>query len=183
MIQITADTSKLQSAIQTLKSIPGAYERAAKSVMSRVVQSVRQEAVNQTRDKYWITAGRVRKAFYQRNTSTGAEIRVSGKRVSLKHYKVSPSKPSKRRKLLSGAVKRASGLKQIPRRFLIPVQGKYYGFQRIGRERNAIRSLVAPAIPQIVGNDETISAMTEKAQETFEKRMQHEMMRAIGAIK
>ena len=183
MIQITADTKQIQQAVQTLKSIPGAYEKAAHSVMWRVVQSVRQEAVNQTRDKYWITAGRVRKAFYVRRSDFGGEIRVSGSRVNLKDYKLHPGRPPKRRKILSGAVKKTGGLKAIPRSFLIPRQGSYYGFERIGRGRDAIRSLVAPAVPQIVGNDQTIDAMTQKAQETFEKRMQHEMMRAIGAVR
>ncbi|MBR1487091.1 MAG: phage tail protein, partial [Synergistaceae bacterium] len=79
---------------------------------------------------------------------------------------------------IRGAVKR-DGIKSIPDGFLVNRGGKYKPFTRTGTGKWSIKSLVSPAIPQIVKNEEIVKIVEQKAVERFEKRLDHEVMRML----
>ena len=57
-------------------------------------------------------------------------------------------------------------------------------FRRIrpGKSWSNIEHVVSPSIPQIVKNKETVTVVEKRAREVFEKRLEHEVMRFLGAL-
>lgn len=107
-----------------------------------------------------------------------------GKRLNLAQYKISPSKPLKHRYKLYGAVKRGA-LKPINRGFLLRLgrSGKIYAFSRKGKGRWNIEGVHSPAVPQLIKNEDTIKYIAENAQSRFSERMNHEILRVLGAFR
>ena len=112
-----------------------------------------------------------------------------GKRHSLRDYKISPTKPQKgENTLIYGAVKRDGGLKPLKKRrskkptaFLVRLaNGKYYPFYRIGEGKHKIKGYMSPSIPQLMKNRKNVEEATLEAQRTFEKRLEHELLRQWG---
>lgn len=107
----------------------------------------------------------------------GAVI-ARGTRKPLTQYAISPKNIPVKAGGFRGAVKRAGGLKRIPLAYLIP--GKN-GLNAVIRDKfgdtERVRVLMSPSVPQLVKNKETVAEAEKKAQETFERRLVHELKR------
>ena len=176
-------------ALDRLKSL---FPRVLPRVINRTMDGLRTDAVRETTEKYFVKAKDVRASLSFRKATAGnlmGAMVSKGKRHSLADYKLTPSTPSPgKRPSVKGAVKKAGGLKPLSRAFLVKrAGGRYFPYYRIGyrsdnRQRAEIRSYISPSMPQIVKNEETVRAMELGAEERFTKRLNHEIMRAIGAI-
>ena len=176
-------------ALDRLKSL---FPRVLPRVINRTMDGLRTDAVRETTEKYFVKAKDVRASLSFRKATAGnlmGAMVSKGKRHSLADYKLTPSTPSPgKRPSVKVAVKKAGGLKPLSRAFLVKrAGGRYFPYYRIGyrsdnRQRAEIRSYISPSMPQIVKNEETVRAMELGAEERFTKRLNHEIMRAIGAI-
>ena len=163
----------------TLKGFPSNVRSSARKALRDTLKHVRAGLVRETTGKYYITASRVRKAM----TVEGTSIKVSGTREGIEKYKVSPTRPGKRQREVMGAVKQG-GLKPLGHNvFLMKSGTKYIPMARLTRKRFPIKHVIAPAIPQIASNPETLEVMQERAEEYFSKRMNYWVMQSIGAVK
>ena len=179
MLSIKINEQDLLRAKNLLAHIPKAYNQAVKSALGRTLESMRTEAVKKTSELYNIKSSVVRKSF-QLEKSRGLLI-SRGPRLKIVDYKFTPNRP--RAKNYMGAV-RKNGLKNFPSAFIIRQGGaqKDYPYIRVGKKRWDIKAIFSPAVPQILQNPETISAIEEKAGEVFSQRLNHEVMRALGVF-
>ena len=60
--------------------------------------------------------------------------------------------------------------------------GKHRGvYERIGVERFPVRELYGPATPQMMySNEDVLDEIEEKMAETYEKRIDHEILRVLN---
>lgn len=192
MINLQISNSALQRANQALRQIQSQFPQAVARAVNRTMDGLRTDAVRETTAKYFVKAKDVRASLSFRKATAGnlmGAMVSKGKRHSLADYKLTPNAPTPgKRPSVRGAVKKAGGLKPLSRAFLVKrADGRYFPYYRIGydsgnRQHAEIRSYISPSMPQIVKNEETVRAMELGAEERFAKRLDHEVMRILGAI-
>ena len=180
-INITFDIAQaLKRAGIVIEKAPDQIRRSVSLAIDRSLETFRTTSVRETARKYFVKQQYVRahltlKKSYGGNMN-GAVIASSYRRL-LSHYKITPSKPPVKDGTFRGAVKRAGGLKPIPPAFLMPakngemlptIRDKFGDYERL-------RTLRSPSVTQLVKNKETVAEAEEKARETFEKRLVHEL--------
>ena len=183
MIDISVEP--LQRANAALRGISGALPRVLSLATNRTLEGLRSDAVSETRKRYHVKASDVRKTLTLKKASAGhlmATMLSQGPRRSLAAYKLTPSSPPRGGKGLKGAVK-TDGLKPLKDAFLVKRGGQYKPYIRIGGGRDGIEPIISPAIPQIIKNEESVAAMEKGASERFGKRLDHEILRLLGAFK
>lgn len=183
-MNILISNEGLERANNALKHIKGAFPRAVASATNRVLEGMRTDAVAETKARYFAKPAEIRKTITLKKTSAGnlnGAMISKGSRKTLADYQLIPKSPKKGMKGLQGAVKR-DGLKNIKGGFLLARGGKNKPYVRTGSGKWAVQVLVSPAIPQIIKNEEIVKVIEEKASERFEKRIDHEVMRLLGAL-
>lgn len=189
-VRVMIEQTALARAYNALKHIPGAFPRAVAAATNRALETVRTEAVRETAKRYFVKAGEVRKTFTPKRANAGnlyGTMTSRGKRKNIAKYQISPKTPrAGREKGFKGAVKRDGGLKPLPTgTFMLntPNAGPVL-FLRIasGRAWQNITHVTSPSIPQIVKNEETVEVIETRAREVFMKRLDHEVMRLLGAL-
>lgn len=181
---ISISMKNLERAEKTLSYIKGAFPKAVAAATNRTLEGMRTDVVAETKEKYFVKPSEIRKTITLKKASAGnlgGAMISRGSRKSLADYQLSPKTPKKGMKNLQGAVKR-TGLKTLEGAFLVRRGGKYKPYHRKGSGKWNIAPYISPAIPQIIKNDETVKVVEEKATERFEKRLNHEVLRLLGAI-
>ena len=182
-INITFDIAQaLKRAGVIIKEAPDQIKRSVSLAIDRSLETFRTTSVRETAHKYFVQQKYVRahltlKKSYGGNMN-GAVIASSYRRL-LSHYKITPSKPPVKEGTFRGAVKRAGGLKPIPPAFLMPAKTKNGEMLPTIRDKfgdyERLRTLRSPSVTQLVKNKETVAEAEQKARETFEKRLIHEL--------
>lgn len=182
MLDIKLDSQNLERAQKLLSGIPGGYKRAVNSALRRTLTQMKTQAAKLTREKYYLKAGEINKTLSVSVSAMTGRITSRGKKLPISDYYISPKTRVKNMKGLRAAVKR-DGIKFINKAFLVRLggAGKYYPYVRVGKARWDIRRIMSPAVPQAMGNPEIISELEEFAGEKFNERLDHEVMRIIGA--
>jgi len=150
---------------------------------------MRTEAAQETSGRYFAKSGEVKSTITLKHASAGnlhGAMISRGGRKKLQQYKLTPNNPTGKQRGFRGAVKREGGLKPLPKgTFMMntPTAG-WVLFRRIrqGKGWGNIEHIVSPSIPQIVKNEETVAVVEKRAREVFEKRLDHEVMRLLGAL-
>ena len=188
-LEIAEFDEDLVRAYQLLKKIPGAFPQAVSNAVNRTLETVRSEAVRGTAGRYFVKQGEVRKTIDLKKTSAGnlhGAMISRGKRKRLQEYKLTPNSPAGNKKGFKGAVMREGGLKPLPKgTFMMntPTAG-WLLFNRIrpGKGWGNIEHIGSPSIPQIIKNRETFAEMQLRADRVFWQRLDHEVMRILGAL-
>lgn len=168
----------------------GEFKKQAPSViaraLNRAVENTRTNAVRKTTEQYGIKAKDVRAtiSIVKANKNTlGAVVKSKGPMLPLSKFKVNPSNPRPKNppKVLKVAVKK-NGLKEILGAFVADVNGNKV-FRREGKSRLPIKQLFAPAVPIMIGNANVLDYIESEALKVFDKRLDHEINRALGSGK
>ena len=188
MVELKVDIKGFERAAKLIAHIPGAVAKARKYAVSKALTAVRATAVDRTTEEYYVKGKEIRSSIMMQRGQDNARMIIRGKRLLISHYIMSPKAPPKRgRYNLMGAVKRAGGLKPLgDRAFLMRTRTgkKYAPMRRKGRSRLPVEPIMAPAIPQIIGdNDMTVEAMTKAAQDAMTQEFQRQAMRILGVIR
>ena len=199
MVNLQISNEKLAQANSALRKILSESPRAVARAVNRTTDGLRTDSVRETSERYFVKPKDVRASLSFRSATPGnlmGAMVSKGKRHSLADYQISPKKPQYQRNNegkkiqvpVTAAVKRAGGLKSFKAPltnavFLVKRSGgKYFPFYRVGEGKWKINSLIAPSIPQIINNKETVEAMEKGAEERFKKRLNHETMRLLGVL-
>lgn len=176
---ITIDGAQLDRARAALAGIDNGFSKALRSSLNRGSLGFVTDAVRGTTKRYHAKASVVRAAItrkYAQLSDLNALITVSGKRKSIKEYKLVPSsRGSGKRKPLKGAVKK-DGLKSLGKAFFV-------GDKPYFREPQGLRPIISPSVPQIVKNKETVKEASAGASMRFRKQLDHEIVRLLGGLK
>lgn len=190
IVDVRIDQMYLDKAYKALRAIPGAFPKAVSMAVNRTVEHMRTDAVSETEKRYFTKANEIRKTMTLKKasaTNMNAIMLSRGGRKKLSDYKLTPKTPLAGRKTgFKGAVKREGGLKPLPKgTFMMntPNAGPVL-FLRVspGRAWRNIKHVHSPSIPQIMKNKETAEIVEERAIETFKKRLDHEVLRILGAL-
>jgi hypothetical protein len=178
MIHVSSE--KLEHARISLAGIPGGAQRAVKSALHRVADGLKTDAVKETKQRYHLLPGEIRRHLLLKKAA-GANQSVSliatGRRKPISEYKAQG-----RGKSLRVAV-RTTGLKTLRTGFVSDKNGrKTVMYLPQGQGRPAM-PVISPSVPQAIANKETRSIMEKQAHERFEKRLDHEILRLLGAFK
>ena len=148
--------------------------------MKNALKAAKQSISRSLTEEYYLKQGEINRSIKPGISAKTTKyhtsfIKITGQRLSLEHYKLSPSKRGKKPKTLYGAVKREGGLKSLGSAFLYAPHGKYKPFQRIGSPRLPIEKLVGPAIPQLV-------QWNERLQERAIAEARNELLNALREV-
>ena len=170
-----------------LSNVPKGIERAMASAINRAAQSGRTEAVKKVRERYIVKASTVREPLKIERASSSSPIailRAVGRVIPLSKFKIRPSKPTPgRSKPVTATVIKGKG-GTIPKAFVARMPTGHVGvYRRKGRPRLPIMELYGPSVPQMIGNEEVMRALEEKAQQTLDERMEHDITRLLEGIK
>ena len=166
----------LRDAQMFLVGIKKGYDAATSRAMNRAATSGRSAAVRTIREEYTIKASTVRSNFKilkATRTSLEAIVYSKGPQIPLVNYRVSPKTDTTgaKRKQVRVAVKKKGGLKPLGQSFIY----KGRPLQRLGSSSLPVKEVYGPAIPLIAGNDAVQKNVEKTMEETFLKRLDHEV--------
>lgn len=180
MIEITEDT--INKVHTLLSEIPNGAEKVFSRAINRALVTARSEAYKGVTGEYAITRGVIKNYTTDniKNASAGDTCGVlifSGKQIPL--YKYTTTKPRKPGKgPVFGGQKTA---KLISDAFYINVTQKKEGiFKRTSKDRLPIEQLFGSSMRSMVSNTVVMEEVYNKAQETLDKRIDHEISRLLG---
>ena len=151
MIEISAEQIERVNLI--LSSIPGGAQKAISSVIRRANSTVKAETVRQITGTYAISAQRVR---------AGGNIRTQRAEVK-------------------AAVMRGNGQTPFVHAFIARMKSGHTGmFERETGRSFPVTEFMAQSTAQMAGNEEVLEQVSEKAQETVNKRIEHEITRILN---
>lgn len=174
----------LEKAAKLLSEVPNGYEAAISRSMNRAATAGRSAAVSTIRQEYTIKASTVRRNFtIHKATRSDLEALVTSKgpRIPLVNYKTRPKTDTtgNARKPVRVAVKARGGLKPLGKSFVY--RGKI--LQRLDTSSLPVQEVYGPAIPVLSGNNEVVDNVEKTMQETFLKRLDHEIGYLLGGGK
>ncbi len=172
----------------------GQYSKKAPTVMMRALNrattTAKTEVIKQAKENYFVGSAEARKTITITKATRDrlrAVVTSKATRRELIAFKVSPKnpKPKKRPKMVKVAVKKEGGLKELLGAFVRSgtSSGKPHVFMREGKERYPIHIKYGPSVPEMIGknlNNRGFKVLVEKrVQETYEKRLDHEIKRVL----
>lgn len=186
-VDVKIDTSSLGKVVVELndfgaKEIPKAMSRAINRTISSVQTDMKREAVK----GYEVISADVAKTLKTRKatkSNLSAQATSQGRPLALRHFKVKPSKrPSKAmKKKLQVKIKKSGGYQELnanPAGFW----GRGNVFAREGKSRLPIRRLYSLSIPQMISEPHALARIKENAENTLQKRVEHEINQSINRI-
>lgn len=186
MIEFTSD--KIAKAEELLKGIGNALPRVQANAINRSLQSARAEAVRSVTQDYLISAGDVRKVIVIKNATLNnpaGSISAKGSPIPLSKFNaVVKGTGKKTKKSVMARVKRDGAPKPIKKAFIATTASGHKGvWIRAGKSRLPLKLLYGPSIPQMLQAENVSKQIEQKAAETLDKRLDHEINRVLEAGK
>lgn len=180
---VTVTKGQIEKARELLHGFPGATRKVLAKSVNRSITSVRTEAVRKTREIYTVKARDVRDTIHLTRSKpsrlTGV-ISSVGSALPLSSFDHRPTTVNgKRRTPIRVTVKRGEH-QALDRAFIARVGGNKSIYERVGKKRMPIRKLYSLSVPQMIGNEGTVQSMADKARETMDKRLDHEIDRVLN---
>ena len=179
-VEILGGQEQLDRYSKLLAGIPDGLERAQFNAMKRAGERAKTHAGRFAAARYEISKGGFDK-YTQTKVEAGGTATLSvtfmGQVIPLKQFTVRSSAHG-----LYAKVKDGGGI--IPRAFFgYSSHGRSMGgnvFQRLGISRLPIKKLFGPSGPQMLNDDQVKSEMDQLITETYEERMEHEVLRLMN---
>lgn len=175
MVELELDKSAVQTiekALETLKE--DRVRRVCQAASKRAATTARKAGTQALRNIYAIKGVSVVKSGVSINKlNDGTEMRIKGGYTSAqKYFKVK----SLKRKGVFVSIKKGTETK-VPNGF-VSTAGIF--MKRQGKDRYPLKGIYGPALPQMFGNENVMNAMQKEGMEMYEKRLYHELERALG---
>ncbi len=179
-----AAEDSIARAQKLLAGISGGWQKAVGSALSRAAASGKTVAKTAVSKEYTISSGEFLRQtqninHYVRETDGAVSVQFGfkGNVISLMKFRTSITQSG----LVSTQVKRADSPEILNRAFRAKM-GQHIGiYERIGVDRFPVQELYGPATPQMMySNEEVTDQIEKKVYETYEKRIDHEIMRLLN---
>ena len=164
--------------------IPGGVYKAVGSALTRAASAGKTEAKRAAAQEYTIGSGDFLR--YTRNInhfvrSGDGSVEVvfgfAGYPIPLLHFQMSIDSEGRP----VAHVKRSNTPETLRHAFRANVGGRRGIYERMGAERLPIQQLYGPATTQMMyANENVLDAIEEKMAETYEKRIDHEILRVLN---
>lgn len=184
MIELELDRKGVAVAEAAMKALSD--DKIAKIVQRssrRAAITARKVGTQAIREIYAVKGAEVVKSGVSfRSLTDGTEIRVKGNYpLAEKMYKTKVKKSGifvSIKKGTEAKVERGFVNPKAERGFVNPKSRLFV--QRQGRDRMPLKGVYGPALPQLFGNARVQDAMQEEGMDMYEKRLWHELDRALG---
>ena len=178
---ITVKVKSKKADYRELQNLPKNVRIAVLNAMRSVRAELKQQVITQTVQQYYLTKSQIRKAW--QDTPKG--FKVSSGMLTLDKYKLIPKSPRKKY-VLRGAVKKASGIKPLGRNAFLLRAGRVLPAARLTKKRYPLKILAGPSIPQAVqgafSDEETEGVLSARAEVIFQKKL-NEALSRLGVKK
>lgn len=180
MIKISVENIK--NAQKMLEIAPKEVTNAALAAINRTADTVNAQASKSIRERYTVQAKDVKKhvkKYRAKKSSLTAKIIGTGDRLLITHFEVKRNKkgPVKVRVLKGGS------LKSVPGMFFGTTKRGFTGaLKRIGKTRYPLDVPHGPSISSMFGNRDIMRKLTAVADETLNKRFEHEISYRFSKI-
>ncbi len=190
MAEINVDTKQLQRvAVELAEVSKKDVPKAVVAAINRTIQTVGTDMKREAVAGYEIKSGDVQKTLKLKRASASNMQAVAssvGKPLGLFHFKVRPRKqPKNPKKYIKVKIKKSDGFKEIkksPRAFIANKNAANV-FKRVGKNRLPIERLTTLSIPQMISRPAAIENIQRHAQETLQKRVDHEIEYRLSKVK
>ncbi len=171
--------------VEKLEKLFSKTPKEARTVFARSINrsavTARSKASQEIRAKYIIRASDAKSAIKINKATASklsAQVRASGPATPLMKFDVTPTKPNNA--IVRARVKKSGGRKPITHGFIAGMSNSHTNvFIRVSKSRLPIKGLYGPSIAQMMGEDTVIKSIATHAQETLDKRIEHEMNRLL----
>jgi hypothetical protein len=182
MIEIT--NQQIERVNLILGGIKNAPNKVFYNTINRGLSTVRSKSGKMIRETYRIkqkdiTSNRNMKVKRASSSKLEGQIEFGGAVIPLIKFKVTPSQP--KRKVVSVSVLKNEGAKRLQSAYVANL-GRYgVGvFERMTRKRETSQQLFGPSTAHMMENEEVLQKVEAAAQETVNKRIEHEISRILN---
>ena len=179
---VTADEKMIADVQKRLEEFPNKAPNAIRSALNRGVTNMNSNARKEVRKDYNIKAGDISptlKVFRAAGSNLSASVNSKGGVIPLDRFKVTPRTINPNRKSPIKAAVKKGAAKSLGSGFMADVNGPKV-FRRQSTARLPIQRLFGPSVPSMLGNEKTREEIQKQGQETFEKRLEHEITRILN---
>lgn len=173
----------LDRANKMLAGIPGGIWKAASSAMKRAGETAKTKAGQFAAAEYAIN-----KATFMQNVSQKSKIdgdssgvasmsiRFAGTVIPLIAFNTKFSKSG----AVQTQVKRNGGAATLQHAFVAQIFGSTGVFERVGAPRFPVEQKYGPSTGHMMQNEKVVEQMDETIRSTFDKRIEHEILRVLN---
>ena len=184
MIEITSEQLERVSLI--LSGIPGGAEKALSGAIRRANSTVRAETVRQIAAVYNVTAQRARAEGNIHAIVQGGgggvvgTVSFAGHKIPLYQFSVSPTVPVQRATVRAASM-RNHGMTPFAHAFIARMRSGHTGmFERETGSSFPVNEFMGLSTAQMAGNEQVLEKVSDKAQETVNNRLEHEITRILN---
>lgn len=169
-IEFRYDEHMLRTIERALGSLKGESRKVLKNAVNKTAKQAKAALALKAQETYVVKKTSFTKSMATKNATIAkpeAIIKVTGKQMELKDFKVSPAtyKPKDRPPITKAKVLLSSSLKGLAsntKAFLAKFKNGHVSVvQRRGKERYPLKKLLSNSIPKMVGNQEKVYGIVE----------------------
>lgn len=183
VIRIEPAAGQLERVNKLLAGFPGGAFKAVYAALKRAGDTAKTKAGQFAAAQYTISKGTFMSNVNTKSSVSGdmggaAELRISyaGSVLPLLAFHTRAS----RNGLVQTQVMRSGGAVTLQHAFIAPVFGQTAVFERVGAPRFPVRQLFGPSTGHMMQNEQVAEQMSETIQDTFDKRVEHELLRVLN---
>lgn len=166
-----------------LATVPGGVFKASSAALKRAGETAKTRAGQFAAAEYTINKGDfMHKVSSKSHISGGAggvvsmSISFSGHVLPLLTFNTTYSRDGS----VQTQVKRNGGVAKLEHAFVAHIFGPTAVFERVGAPRFPVEQKFGPSTGHMMQNDEVIKKMDETIRDTYEKRVEHEILRVLN---
>lgn len=176
--------SSLDRVQKVLAGISGGWQKAVGSALSRAAAAGKTVAKKAVTQEYTISQGEflaqtknINHYVLEGFGGVSVEFGYVGYVIPLMKFNTSMGRDGR----VTTQVTRGGGKETLDRAFKAHM-GQHIGiYERVGESRNPVKELYGPSTPQMMYSNEAVTdAVEEKMAETYEERIDHEMIRLLN---
>lgn len=182
MITLKVDTKEMKNTARKLEQFPKEIPKAINAALNRTATTVNKAIKKEVTSKYEIKSGEVAGTLnIKKSSATSLSIMVvsKGKILGLDHFPSNINSVFKGSKNKNIWVKVKKKSKKIintsPGAFVNTLGSTMHILKRKGPSKYPLEKLNTLSIPQMISNVEVSEKIQEKANETLQKRIEHEV--------
>ena len=157
----------LERVNKLLHNIPGGVYKAAFSALRRAGDTAKTRAGQFAAAEYTINKGEFMRRVHSKTHITGGAGGVMGMSISFSGT-------------VQTQVKRNGGAATLQHAFVARIFGPTAVFERVGSPRFPVEQKFGPSTGHMMRNEEVIEKMDETIRDTYEKRVEHEILRVLN---
>lgn len=185
ILSIDLTVPQLEMLQEKLKDFPDQVPVVTVRAINRAADASKTAVSKFVRDEYLIKQKNLKNRIKVKRACKGdmvADIYAKDRTISAINFRVRANKPLPvREKYVHLRVKKGSRGGTISGSFITTVRGRYTNiFTRVTEKRFPLRSIHSPSVPQMMGHEDGIRVMQERAEEVLAKRLDHEIKRVLG---